>query len=198
MTTQQPEFGSLGQRGWQAASIDGLASLTLETIPAFEIITLDGIAAFVLGGSLEQPYTIQHGSRIASMVLSAAADSTRYQPEQAPPTTPAMEEARSSIQMGARGFAARRMPGLTQLVNRIVSAAVGEMEIHKESPESQVSSLFFYAMLAVASGPGNECSELTASGVREIFHGWDALVGEGFIPPWRVVGVDDSKAAVPD
>lgn len=180
--------------GWQGPSLRGLGSLTSDALPGFEIIALDGIAAFVLGSALEPPYTIQHGSRVAGAILSAAADSSNYQPQQAPSTTPAIIEARASVLGGAHRFAARGAPGLTQLVNRIVSATVGELEIHKDSPEDQARSLFFYGMLAVASGPDNECSELAATGLQEVFAGWDGLIGAGFVPPWRVL---DSAASEP-
>lgn len=172
---------------WQRPSLQGLAALSPEALPAFEIIALDGIAAFVLGGELAPPYTIQHGSRVASAVLSAAVESARYRPEQSPDATPAMTEARASVLAGAHRFGVRGLPGLNQLVNRIVSASVGELEVKKDSPEGQVRSLFFYGLLAVASGPENTCSELSATGVQEVFDGWDALVGSGFVPPWRVV-----------
>lgn len=182
--------------GWQRPSLNGLASLTIESLPAFEIIALDGIAAFVLGGSLKSPYTIQHGSRVASAVLSAAADSGQYRPAQQPATTPAIVEARASVCEGAHQFAARGIRGLTQLVNRIVSAAVGELEIHKGTPEEQVRSLFYYGLLAVASGPENTCSTLAAAGVQEIFDAWDGLIGAGFVPPWRVTA-DASTSSRP-
>lgn len=175
--------------GWQRPSLQGLAALCIESAPAFEILTLDGIASFVFGGTLEPPYTIEHGSRIASAVLSAAAESTRYQPDQTPPITPAIEQARNEVQAGAHDFAALGVRGLTQVVNRIVSAAVGELEIHKEDPEAQVRSLFYFGVLALASGPGNTCSELASAGIGEVFIGWDDLIGAGFVPPWRLVGV---------
>lgn len=172
--------------GWQRPSLNGLASLTTESLPAFEIIALDGIAAFTLGGNLKPPYTIQHGSRVASAVLSAAADSQQYRPAQQPEATDAIVGARAAVREGALTFAARGVPGLNQLVNRIVSAAVGELEIHKDAPEEQVRSLFFYSLVAVASGPRNTCSADAAAGVHEIFDAWDGVIGAGFVPPWRV------------
>jgi hypothetical protein len=184
MTSDQPPAAI---PGWQRPSLSGLASMTADALPGFEVIALDGIAAFVLGSPPEPPYTIQHGSRVAGAILSAAADSQHYQPDSLPATTLAIESAREAVLSGAHRFASRGAPGLTQLVNRIVSAAVGELEIHKDSPEEQVRSLFFYGVVAVASGPENECSELAAAGVHEVFAGWVALFGAGFVPPWRVL-----------
>jgi hypothetical protein len=45
------------------------------------------------------------------------------------------------------------MPGLAQLLNRVITAAVGELERQSGSPEEQVRSLFRYGLLALASGP---------------------------------------------
>lgn len=190
--------GPTGVPSWQRPSLQGLAALTPDALPAFEIIALDGIAAFVLGGSVAEPYTIQHGSNVASSVLSAAVESGRYSPEQSPDSTRAIAAARSSVVSGAHRLAVRGVPGLTQLVNRIVSASVGELEAKKDSPEAQVRSLFFYGMLAVASGPENTCSELAATGVMEIFDGWDAIIGAGFVPPWRVGAPTSQGAPISD
>jgi hypothetical protein len=72
------------------------------------------------------------------------------------------------------------------LVSRFVAAAVGELEVHRESAEGQTRSLFLYGLLAVASGPENRLSPAAADGIAAIFRGWNDQIGAGFVPPWRV------------
>lgn len=76
---------------------------------------------------------------------------------------------------------------MKQLVNRFLAAAVGELEIHKESAEAQTRSLFYYGLLAIASGPDNSLSQRAANGIIDLFDAWDGQIGAGFVPPWRLV-----------
>ena len=171
---------------WQQPSLQGLAGLAVETMPAFEVLFLDDIAGYLMGpGPLEPPYTVEHGSRIVSALLGAIVNSARYTPEEAPTLTPEISTARASFVQGAHDFAALGVDGLAQLVNRLVPAVVGELEIHKEAPEEQTRSLFYYGLLAVASGPSNSLDEDAATGVMHIFRAWDEEFGKGFIVPWR-------------
>lgn len=75
---------------------------------------------------------------------------------------------------------------MQQLVTRFLGAAVGELEIHAGAPEEQVRSLFYYGLLAVASGPGNRLSQSSADGIGQLFVAWNDQIGAGFVPPWRV------------
>src|SRR5665647_1172630 len=173
-------------KDWQQPSLRGLVCLAVETMPAFEVLFLDDIAAYLMGpGPLEPPYTVEHGSRIVSALLGAIVNAARYTPEEAPALTPEISTARASFVQGAHDFAALGVDGLAQLVNRLVPAVVGELEIHKEAPEQQTCSLFYYGLLAVASGPSNMLDEDAATGVMHIFRAWDEEFGKGFIVPWR-------------
>ncbi|MGI8666759.1 MAG: hypothetical protein ACR2N4_12110 [Jatrophihabitans sp.] len=67
----------------------------------------------------------------------------------------------------------------------MIPAVLGELEIHQQAPEEQTRSLFYYSILAVASGPLNLLAEAAAEGVQELFVAWDELFGAGFVPPWR-------------
>lgn len=173
-------------RGWQEPSLTGLASMTIEAMPAFEVLLLDDLAAYLMGaGPLEPPYTVEHGSRVASALFGALVNSTGYTPAQMPPGTPEIENSRAHFVKGAHDLAARGAPGLTQLLNRLIPAVIGELERNKETPELQTCSLFYYALLAVASGPQNMLAEDAAAGMMDIFRAWDELFGEGFTVPWR-------------
>lgn len=179
--------GAPTSKEWRQPSLLGLARLEINAMPAFEVLFLDEIAAYVMGsGDLEAPFTIEHGSKIASSLLGAIVNSAEYEPERLPATTSKMSEARKHVVGGAHAFADRGVPGLTQLVNRLIPAVTGELEIHKESPEQQTCSLFYYGLLAVASGPENLLDENAAAGVMEIFRAWDDQIGSGFVPPWRI------------
>jgi hypothetical protein len=174
-------------RDWQVDGIAALKGLTPENQPALEILYLDALAARLLGGGLEPPYTVEHGSETVAFLLQSVAKAAAYVPDRTPAPSEAMTAARESFLAGAHDFAARGLPGLAQLVNRVITAAVGELEIHTGAPDEQVRALFRYGLLAVASGPGNEVSQAAAEGVDELFAAWDGLIGEGFVPPWRVL-----------
>lgn len=171
---------------WQEPSMRALAALTLEAMPSLEVLFLDDLAAYLMGsGPLEEPYTIEHGSHVLSLLLGAVVNSAHYQPEETPAMADEMLTARESFVQGAHDFAGRGAQGVIQLVNRLVPAIVGELEIQKEAPEAQTSQLFHYGMLAVASGPANSLSDEAATGFRQILLGWDRLFGQGFKVPWR-------------
>jgi hypothetical protein len=176
------------EKNWQQPSLAGLASLQIQAMPAFEVLLVDDLAAYVMGaGPLEPPYTVEHGSRVVSALFGAILNSQRYSPEQAPDVTAEISLARTEFVQGAHAFADRGVDGVVQLVNRLIPAILGELEIYKEAPEHQACSLFYYSMLAVASGPLNVLDSDAAAGVMQIFLSWDALFGSGFIPPWREV-----------
>lgn len=171
---------------WRQPSLEGLTSLTLEAVPGFEILLLDDLAAYLMGsGPLEPPYTVEHGSRVVSALFKAIANAGSYSPQDEPAATAAIVNARTQFVDGAHSFAANGVAGLSQLVNRLIPAVLGELERNKEAPELQTCSLFYYAMLAVASGPKNLLTGDAADAMMDIFHAWDALLGDGFIVPWR-------------
>lgn len=178
-------------RDWQVDGLQALKSLAPRDQAAFEILYLDAVAARVLGGGLEPPYTAEHGSEVVAFLLQSVARAAAYAPERSPIPSEAGTAARQAVLTGARGFADRGLPGLAQLVNRVITAAVGELEMHAGAPEEQVRALFRYGLLAVASGPGNEVSQEAAEGIDELFVAWDAVIGRGFVPPWRVPVASD-------
>ena len=173
-------------KDWQVDGLAGLSGLRAEDLPSFEILYLDALAARVLGtGDLEPPYTVEHGAQVVAFLLQAMTNAPAYAPGQTPTPTDLTRKAREAVLSGAHDLGARGRPGLGQLVNRLISAAVGELELHAGEPEDQVRSLFRYGLLAVASGPANELDPSAAEGVDEIFSAWDGLIGDGFVPPWR-------------
>lgn len=174
------------KHGWQADGLAGLKNLTPESLPAFEILYLDALAARLLGtADLEPPYTVEHGAEVVAFLLQSTIKAAAYVPEQVPAPTAGITEARQAVLAAAHAFAARGLPGLAQLVNRVITAAVGELERQSGSPEDQVRSLFRYGLLAVASGPANQLTVAAAEGIDAVFSGWDDLIGAGFVPPWR-------------
>lgn len=184
--TDSAESKNTEPEDWRQPSLAGLASLTLESVPGFEVLLLDDLAAYLMGsGPLEPPYTVEHGSRVVSALFKAIANAGSYSPQDQPVATEAMVNARTQFVEGAHSFAAKGADGLSQLVNRLIPAALGELERNKEAPELQTCSLFYYAMLAVASGPRNLLSGDAADAMMDIFHAWDTLFGDGFMVPWR-------------
>ncbi|MGZ4561792.1 MAG: hypothetical protein ACXVXJ_12645 [Mycobacteriaceae bacterium] len=174
------------KKHWQQTGLDGLATLTVEAMPGVEVLLLDDIASYVMGsGPLEPPFTVEHGTRVASALFGAIVNAPDYATVEAPAPTPEIENSRTHFVKGAHDFAAHGAGGLTQLVNRLIPAVVGELERHKDAPEQQTCSLFYYAMLAVASGPQNMLAQDAAEGMMDIFRAWDDEFGAGFVVPWR-------------
>jgi hypothetical protein len=179
-------------RDWQVDGLAALRSVSAEDLPSFEILYLDALAARVLSGGLEPPHTVEHGSEVVAFLLQAISRAAGYAPARTPTPSEAMTVARESFVAGARAFAGRGLPGLAQLVSRVITAAVGELEMHTGTPDEQVRALFRYGLLAVASGPANEVSLAAAEGIDELFGAWDGLIGDGFAPPWRVPSTSDA------
>lgn len=187
-------------RDWQRQSIEALAGLTPERCPAAEILFLDGLAVQLMGPDAPvAPYTIEHGSAAVQHLLRSLVDSAALTDGDEPESwgtsavdsemdsDPIVVAARAALVEGAHAFAQRGGPGVQQLVTRFVAAATGELEIHQESPEAQTRSLFYFGLLALGSGPDNRISQDAADGIVAIFTGWDARIGAGFVPPWRIV-----------
>lgn len=174
---------------WQGQALAGLRTLTVEIMPAMELLYLDGLAAHLLGADApEPPYTIEHGSTIVSLLLRALVDAPTVELDLQPSDLEdASSVGRESVVDGAQRFAQRGGPGVHQLVSRCLAATVGELEQHKEEPEFQVRSLFYYGLLAIASGPENQTNEETSESVLAAFAAWDERIGSGFVPPWRIV-----------
>jgi hypothetical protein len=173
-------------KSWQQASLEGLAALTVDAMPAVEVLLLDDIADYLMGsGPLQPPYTVEHGSRVVSALFGAVVNSTRFTPEQVPAPTPEITASREQIVRGAHDFAARGAAGISQLANRLIPAALGELETYKDSPDKQTCLVFYYALLAVASGPRNLLDDTSAIGVMQIFQAWDSVLGQGVVLPWR-------------
>lgn len=188
MTEQTPAVDDPASTDWEQPSLQALAGLQLESVPAFEVLFLDDVAAYLMGaGPLEPPFTVEHGSRVVSALFRAMVNANRYEPEQVPAESEDIAESRAQLVLGAHRFAELGADGLARLVNRLIPAILGELETHKDSPEQQARSLFYYSLLAVASGPGNLLSVQAAAGALETFHGWDALLGNGLVLPWRRV-----------
>ncbi|MCW2780342.1 MAG: hypothetical protein JWR35_791 [Marmoricola sp.] len=173
---------------WQRQSAEGLAELSLDRLPAAELLFLDGLAVYLMGPEApEPPYTIEQGTVIVGHLLRAVMDCSELHVEGSPESSVEIEEARAAIIEGAHEFAGLGVAGVNQLVNRLLGAAVGELEIHRTSAEAQTCSLFYYGLLAVASGPKNRLSQAAADGIIDILEAWDKQIGAGFVPPWRVV-----------
>lgn len=174
---------------WQSQSVAGLTQLSVDAMPAMELIYLDRLAVHLLGPDAPvAPYTIEHGTVIASMLLRAVIDSAAVDLGLEPNDRDAASApAREAVVDGAHRLAHRGGRGAHQLVTRFLSAAVGELERHKESPEAQVRSLFYYGLLAIASGPENKTNVETSESALAAFHSWEERIGGGFVPPWRIV-----------
>jgi hypothetical protein len=184
---------STAPKDWQAQSIAALADLTRERLPAVEILFLDSLAVYLMGPDAPKPpYTIEHGTVAVGHLLRALANSSHLDLGVGPDDCDGVAAARTAMVEGARAFARRGGPGVQHLVSRFVTAAVGELEVHRESTEGQTRSLFHYGLLAVASGPENRLSPAAADGIGEIFRGWNAQIGAGFVPPWRIVATSPS------
>lgn len=183
---------------WQSQSVAGLTRLGLDTMPAMELIYLDGLAIHLLGPEAPAaPYTIEHGSAIVSQLLRAVNDAQLANLDLgSDDPDPGLIPARAAVVAGAHRLAGRGGHGVHQLVTRFLAAAVGELERNQDEPEAQVRSLFYYGLLAVASGPENQANLETSESISAVFHDWDRRIGDGFVPPWRLLGEQSSEDQV--
>lgn len=177
---------SLPQEEWEEPTLGGLTCVSVETMPALELLFLDDIAAYLMGsGPPEPPFTVEHGGRIVSALLDAVVNSAQFVPEVVPTPTPEISTARAAFVQGAHDLAANGSDGLTQIVCRLIPAAQSELENNIGAPGEQTFWLFYYGLLAVASGPSSIQEEDVASGVMDIFRAWDEEFSKGFVVPWR-------------
>jgi len=124
-------------RDWQQLSADGLAGLSLDRLPAAELLFLDGLAGYLMGPEApESPYTIEHGTVIVGHLLRALVDCSVVKLEDSPQCTAEMSEARAAIVEGAHQFANRGVRGVQQLVNRFLAAAAASTAINLDSSPS--------------------------------------------------------------
>lgn len=176
---------------WQAAAASGLARLDVGAMPAMELVYLDALAVHLLGPEAPAPpYTVEHGSAIVSLLLRAVIDAPLVEDLESgthDADDAAAAPARQAVVAGAHALGSLGGIGVRRLVTRFLTAAVGELEQHKDAPEAQVRSLFHYGLLAIASGPDNQTNAATSDSVLAAFDGWDRRIGDGFVPPWRVV-----------
>jgi hypothetical protein len=171
---------------WQEPSLAALRAVQLDHLPSFEVLLIDDLAGYLMGaGPLAEPYTVENGSRVVTALFGAMINATKYTPNKAPEPTAAMTSLRENFVQGAHAFADLGVAGLGKLVNRLVMAAVGELELHKDDAAEQTESLFYYTLLAVASGPLNLLAVQAADGAEELFVAWDQVFGEGLVLPWR-------------
>lgn len=177
---------------WQGQAVQCLGGLSASSARVLEIVYLDALAAHLLGKDRPvPPYTIEHGSAIVSLLLRAVADAEVASADPALATVGGHEDsdqqtvAREAVAGGAARLAEQGARGAHRLVTRFLAAAVGELEQHRDHPEMQVRSLFYYGLMAVASGPENQASTETSAGILASFDAWDRHIGDGFVPPWR-------------
>jgi hypothetical protein len=176
-----------GPEDWQHQCVEGLGRLEIGHVPAVELVYLDALAAHLLSADAPSPpYTIETGTVFTSMLLRAVVSAPAVVLD-GPAEDASLSSGREALVAGAHGFAGRGGHGVQQLVSRHLSAAVGELERHSSSPDEQVRSLYFYGLLAIASGPENQtCDEVAESIMASLQH-WDEQIGSGFVPPWRLV-----------
>lgn len=172
---------------WQGQSAAGLAALSMPVMPAVELLLLDGLAAHLFGPDAPvQPYTIQHGTTLVSLLLRAVNDAPGINLGTAGPDGhPVLDVARQAVVDGAHALGNRRGQGAHQLASRFLTAAVGELERHKDDPETQVRSLFHYGLLAIASGTENKANADISEGILTAYDGWASRIADDFEPPWR-------------
>lgn len=171
---------------WQSAAAQGLERLGAEHVPAVELLYLDALAVLLLGPDAPAPpYTLEHGTAIVGLLLQAVANAPVVELE--PEADDDVAVARAAVADGAQRLASRGGHGVHRVATRFLTAAVGELEQHAATPEAQVRSLFYFGLLAIASGPENQTNAEVADGILAAFERWDRRIGEGYVPPWRIV-----------
>lgn len=170
---------------WQSEVCAALVRLTVDDLPSLEVQLIDGLAAWIL--SPENPgrdYSNEHGATVISTLLTAVQRAPEYRPDRQPAETGAVRKLRAKVVDGASDLGAD-LNGITTLTTRLMPAAIGELERNSGDPAAQIVWTYYYSILVLASGKGETPNEKSMNAIHATFSGWDQLMANGFVVPWR-------------
>jgi tetratricopeptide (TPR) repeat protein len=170
---------------WETNAITSLRNLKLEDTPGFELLLIDALARWCVSDSNPgRDYDEQHAAVAITALLSAVESASSYEGTIRPEATEEITRARTQVVAGAHELA-DTANGLTLLITRLMPAALGELTSHTGDPGAQVAWLYYYSLLAVASGRSSAVDEAVLRGLMASFDAWDALMADGFMPLGR-------------
>lgn len=171
---------------WEDDIVHGLKSLTTDEMPSMEIMLLDSVVGWLF--SADNPgegYGEEHAGHLISLLFSALDAARGFVPEQQPPASDEIADARSRVAEGAHEIAAHHAPGVSLLVSRLMPAVLTELTTHAEARGKQAHGVFVYLLYALAVGTREEQDPVVMDGIVAAFAGWEAVLRGGYVVPWR-------------
>ena len=177
---------SSSDRAWEDDIVRGLLSTTADQVPALEIILIDAVVDWLFSSANPgADYTDAHAGHLISTLFAAVDASRSYLPAREPDPTPEITAARERIAEGAHELSAQRGEGVSLLVSRLMPALLAQLTDHAGDRTEQAHGVVVHQLYALGLGTRTEHDPALASGVAGAFAGWDRLLRDGFVPPWR-------------
>lgn len=179
------EQSSIDQ-AWEDDIVHGLTALATDDVPSLEITLLDAVADWLLSpGNPGEGYGEGHAGHLVSTLFSAIESARGFLPDQQPPATAEITETRARLVRGAHELAAQGSAGVSLLVSRLMPAVLAELSDNAGARGEQARGVFAYLLYAVSIGAGDDQDRATLDGLFAIFAGWDAVLRNGYVVPWR-------------
>jgi hypothetical protein len=173
-------------RAWEDDIVHGLKSLTGEDVPSLEIIVLDAVADWLF--STANPgdgYGEEHAGHLISTLFSALDSARTYLPDRQPEAGTEVADARARVVDGAHELAANGWTGVSLVVSRLMPAIMAELQDNVGARGQQLRGVFVYLLYGLAVGTGTEQDPAVLDGLAACFTGWDAVLRDGYVVPWR-------------
>ncbi|MCX6464091.1 MAG: hypothetical protein NTW05_10930 [Pseudonocardiales bacterium] len=177
---------SSSNEAWEDDIVRGLHSTTADQVPALEIILIDAVVDWLFSpANPGQGYTEEHAGHMISTLFAAVDSSRSYLPARTPPVTPELDAARARIVEGAHELSAQRGEGVSLLVSRLMPAVLAQLNDHAGEQAKQAHGIVVHLLYVLGLGTRTEHDQALIEGVVAAFAGWDAVLRDGFVPPWR-------------
>ncbi|GAA3226924.1 hypothetical protein GCM10017691_16830 [Pseudonocardia petroleophila] len=177
--------------GWMDDVIRGLHSLTSDQVPALEITLLDAVVDWLFSpqnpqiANPEAEYDESHAGTLVSTMFTAVDTSRTFLPKREPAVTDTITAARTRIVDGAHELSAQGPDGISILVSRAMPSVLAELGDNSGEKGKQAHGVYVYLLYALALGTRTEHDPVVLDGVVESFIGWDGVLRDGYVLPWR-------------
>jgi hypothetical protein len=173
-------------RAWEDDIVRGLRSLAADDVPSLEVIVLDAVVDWLFSAvNPGDGYSEEHAGQLISALFTALDSARGFQPQQAPVATDEIAAARARIVAGAHELAAEGPSGVSLTVSRLMPAVIAELQNHAGERGKQAHGVFVYLLYAIAIGTRVEQEPALMNGLVATFSGWNAVLREGYVVPWR-------------
>ena len=175
-----------GSVAWEDDVIRAFLSLTSDEAPVLELIVIDAVVDWLSsdanpGGD----YSDQHAGHLVSTLYTALDTARTFRPSTQPAVTDEIAAARARVVEGAHEIAAARSDGIGLVVSRLMPSILAELSTNAGERGRQAHGVVVYLLYAVAVGTSREHVSSVMDGLTAAFVGWDAVLRDGYVVPWR-------------